>query len=132
MQYKNPKITTDIIIRYKGGIIIIERKNNPHGFALPGGFVDYGETLEKAAIREAKEETNLSVKLITQLKTYSDPKRDPRYHTISTVFIADGKGILKAGDDAKAAKVYKLDEIPKLCFDHGKIIKDYKKWLKSN
>src|SRR3989344_5759528 len=97
---KSPKPVVDIIIEYKGGVVLIYRKNYPKGYALPGGFVDYNESLEKAAIREAKEETNLKVKLICQLHSYSNPKRDPRGHTISTVFIAKGYGRLKAKDDA--------------------------------
>ncbi len=129
--YKNPIPTVDIIIEYKNGIVLIERKNFPFGWALPGGFVDYGEALERAAIREAKEETNLDVKLICQLQTYSDPNRDPRQHTISTVFIAKGEGELKGKDDAKLAKVFKEDEIPEnLAFDHKKIIEDYFRFKK--
>ena len=126
---KSPKPVVDIIIQYGEGIVIISRKNYPEGYALPGGFVDYNETLEKAAIREAKEETNLKVRLIKQLHSYSGPKRDPRLHTISTVFIANGYGRLKAKDDAKDVKVFKLSKIPKLCFDHNRIINDYKKQL---
>jgi len=128
---KNIGVTVDIIIEYKGGIVIIKRKNSPKGWALPGGFVDFGETMEKAAVREAKEETNLKVKLVSQLATYSDPKRDPRGHTIATAFIANGSGTLKGQDDAKLAKVFLLNKIPKLKFDHNKIISDYKKWKKS-
>src|SRR5712692_4564121 len=90
---KNPLPTVDIIIEIAGrGIVLIERKNPPHGWALPGGFVDYGESLEHAAVREAKEETSLEVKLIEQFHGYLDPKRDPRHHTISTVFIATAEG----------------------------------------
>ena len=85
--YKNPLPTVDIIIEVVGGIVLIERKNKPLGWALPGGFVDYGESLEQAAVREALEETGLAIRLIQQLKTYSDPNRDPRHHTLSTVFI---------------------------------------------
>jgi ADP-ribose pyrophosphatase YjhB (NUDIX family) len=97
---RNPIPTVDIIIEYKGGIILIKRKNPPEGWALPGGFVDYGESLETAAFREAKEETGLNIKLIRQFHTYSDPKRDSRHHTITTVYIAKAKGIAIAGDDA--------------------------------
>ncbi|MCX5803690.1 MAG: NUDIX hydrolase, partial [Proteobacteria bacterium] len=92
---KTPLLTVDIIIRYKGGIVLIERKNPPPGWALPGGFVEVNESLEEAAIREAKEETSLDVKLIEQFHTYSKPGRDPRFHTVSVVFIGDGEGILK-------------------------------------
>ncbi|MBN1502012.1 NUDIX hydrolase [Candidatus Woesearchaeota archaeon] len=125
MQHKQPKITVDIIIRYQGGIVLIKRKNPPYGWALPGGFVDYGETLEQAAVREAKEETHLDVELEKQFHTYSDPKRDPRFHTVTTVFIAHGTGELKAQDDAADAKVFPLNKMPELAFDHGKILADY-------
>ena len=95
--YQNPIPTVDIIIEIESKrIILIRRKNPPYGWAIPGGFVDYGESLEKAALREAKEETNLDVELIRQFHTYSDPKRDPRHHSISTVYIAKGKGKPKA------------------------------------
>ena len=120
-------VTVDIIIRYKGGIILIERKYEPLGLAIPGGHIELHESCEQAAVREAKEETGLNVVLIKQLKTYSDPKRDPRKRTVSIVFIAEGNGKLKAGDDAKEAHVFSLDEIPKnkLCFDHKQILIDY-------
>lgn len=124
--YRNPLPTVDIIIKYKDGIILIERKNLPFGWALPGGFVDYGESLEDAAIREAKEETGLDVLLLRQFHTYSKPKRDPRHHTISTVFTAKGKGTLLPADDAKAAGVFKKDSLPSnIAFDHRQILKDY-------
>ncbi len=89
---RNPLVTVDIIIEVGGGIVLIERKNPPHGWALPGGFVDYGESLESAAVREAKEETSLDVVLTEQFYTYSDPSRDARHHTVSTVFIATANG----------------------------------------
>ena len=127
--YVNPVPTVDIIIEYNNGIVLIERKNFPHGWAIPGGYVDYGESLEEAAIREAKEETNLDVELITQFHTYSSPERDPRQHTISTVYIAKGKGELKGKDDALNAKVFTKENLPKkLVFDHGKILSDYFKY----
>lgn len=124
--FRNPAVTVDIIIEIDGGIVLIERKNPPFGWALPGGFVDYGESLENAAIREAKEETSLDVKLTEQFHSYSDPERDPRHHTVSTVFIAEGKGHLKAEDDALNACVAKRDDLPApLVFDHGRIADDY-------
>ncbi len=127
--YKNPIPTVDIIIEYKDGIVLIERKNYPYGWAIPGGFVDYGESLEQAAIREAKEETNLDVELITQFHTYSDPTRDPRQHTITTVYIAKGKGILKGKDDAINAKIFTQKNLPEIiAFDHKKILEDYFNW----
>ncbi len=127
--YVNPIPTVDIIIEYKNGIVLIERKNFPFGWAIPGGFVDYGESLEEAAIREAKEETNLDVELICQLHTYSSPDRDPRQHTISTVFIAKGKGELKGKDDAKNAKIFTKRNLPEnIAFDHEEILNDYFKF----
>jgi ADP-ribose pyrophosphatase YjhB (NUDIX family) len=125
-RYKNPFPTVDIIIRVGKGIVLIERKNPPYGWAIPGGFVDYGESLETAAVREAKEETNLDVRLVTQLGAYSDPDRDPRHHTISVVFIADGEGTLMAADDALSAKVFTIDDLPEImAFDHRRICMDY-------
>lgn len=125
-KYRNPIPTVDIIIESNGGIILIKRKNPPEGWALPGGFVDYGETLEAAAIREAKEETGLEIELIRQFHTYSDPKRDPRHHTISTVFIAKATGKPKAGDDAKGIGIFNKDNLPaQIAFDHRDIIHDY-------
>lgn len=121
-------ITVDAVIELnKDEIVIVRRSNPPFGWALPGGFIDYGETLEQAVIREAKEETNLDITKIRQMGTYSDPDRDPRFRTIGTVFIASAKGTPKAGDDAAALKVVKLEEVDKLefAFDHKKIIQDY-------
>lgn len=123
--HKNPLPTVDIIIELDGGIVLIKRKNPPFGWALPGGFVDYGETLEDAARREAFEETGLVVELIRQLHTYSDPKRDPRFHTVSTVFVASAAGAPRGGDDALQAQVFERENLPQLAFDHGKIIDDY-------
>ena len=125
MQHKFPKITVDVIIKFKEGIVLIKRKNPPYGWAVPGGFVDYGETLEEAAVREMKEETNLDVELERQMHTYSDPKRDPRGHTITTFFIGVGKGELKAQDDALEVGVFGKDEIPPLAFDHEKVLDDF-------
>ena len=129
---KTPYLTTDGIIElYEGdtfkGIILIERKNEPKGLALPGGFVDVGERVEDALIREMKEETNLDVQINRLLGIYSDPKRDPRFHTASAVFVAKAHGKPKGGDDAKEAKLYGLEEIPmdQLVFDHAKILHDY-------
>ena len=122
-----PYVTVDALIELPEGIVIIKRSNPPFGWALPGGFVDNGESLEDAVIREAKEETNLDLIEPRQFHTYSDPKRDPRFHTIGTVFIAKAKGTPKAGDDAADLKVIKLEEIKKLqfAFDHKKILQDY-------
>lgn len=123
--YKNPLPTVDIIIIVEGGVVLIERKNPPLGWALPGGFVDYGESLEDAAQREALEETGLKVKLLRQLHTYSDPQRDQRFHSISTVFLATAEGTPQPGDDARQAKVFPPEGLPPLAFDHGKILDDY-------
>ena len=126
-RFNNPLLTVDIIIEVADrGIVLIERKNPPHGWALPGGFVDYGEHLEKAALREAKEETSLDVQLIEQFYTYSDPRRDPRHHTISTVFIARANGDPKGADDAKRAELFTENNLPSpIVFDHSEILKDY-------
>jgi len=122
----NPIPTADLIIEYNRGIVLIKRKNPPEGWALPGGFVEYGESLETAAVREAKEETGLDVELLRQFHTYSDPKRDPRHHTITTVFIAKAKGKAIAGDDAKEIGVFSKDILPdQIAFDHRDIINDY-------
>jgi len=125
-----PFTTVDAIIEIGGGIVVIQRSNPPFGFALPGGFVDYGESLEDAVAREAKEETGLDLIEPKQFHTYSDPKRDPRFHTIGTVFIAQAKGKPKAGDDAAALKIIKLSEVKNMdfAFDHKKIIEDYIKY----
>jgi len=125
--YRNPIPTVDIIIEIEpSGIILIKRKNPPYGWAIPGGFVDYGESLEEAAAREAMEETNLDVKLIKQFHTYSDPKRDPRHHSISTVYIAKAKGKPKAKDDALEIGIFDESNLPdEIAFDHRSILKDY-------
>ena len=130
--YKNPFPTVDIIIEVGKGIVLIKRKNPPIGWAIPGGFVDWGERVEEAAVREAKEETGLDVKLKDLLYVYSDPKRDPRFHTITTVFIAEAQGTPRGMDDAEKAKVFSIENIPfdELVFDHAKILKDYLLYLK--
>jgi 8-oxo-dGTP diphosphatase len=125
-KFRNPLLTVDIIIELSDGIVLIERKNPPHGWALPGGFVDYGESVESAAVREAEEETSLEVVLTEQFYTYSDPARDARHHTVSTVFIATAQGIPRGDDDAKAARAFQEDFLPApLVFDHTKILRDY-------
>jgi ADP-ribose pyrophosphatase YjhB (NUDIX family) len=135
-EHKNPVPTVDIIIEIqredgKEGIVLIKRKNPPHGWAIPGGFVDYGESLEEAAVREAKEETSLDVQLKKQLHTYSDPDRDPRQHTISTVFVASARGRPKAEDDAQEIGIFTKEEINfSLAFDHNRILTDYFEQIK--
>jgi len=129
--YKNPLVTVDLIIEIDEKIVLIERANPPHGWALPGGFVDYGESLETAAIREAGEETSLDIHLLEQFHTYSDPARDPRHHTITTVFIASATGLPTAADDAKKAGLFSEYNLPNpIVFDHKKILSDYFQYKK--
>jgi ADP-ribose pyrophosphatase YjhB (NUDIX family) len=125
--YRSPIPTVDIIIEIESkGIVLIKRKNPPHGWALPGGFVDYGESLEEAAVREAKEETDLDIKLTEQFHTYSDQRRDPRHHSISTVYIAKAKGTPQAKDDAIEIGIFNEPSLPdEIAFDHRSILKDY-------
>ena len=125
-----PLLTVDIIIEVSGGIVLIERKNPPPGWALPGGFVDVGESLAAAAVREAREETSLEVTLVEQFFAYSDPKRDPRGATVSVVFIGQATGTPRAEDDAKNIGIYALDKLPQLAFDHGQILEDYRRYKK--
>jgi 8-oxo-dGTP diphosphatase len=123
---RNPYLTVDIIIEIAGGIVLIERKNPPHGWALPGGFVDWGESLEEAAVREAKEETSLDVQLLRQFHTYSAPGRDPRHHTITSVYIARANGTPCAEDDAQVLGIFTETTLPApLAFDHAEILADY-------
>ena len=126
-EYRNPLPTVDIIIELEDkGIVLIQRAKEPHGWAIPGGFVDYGESLEDAARREAREEISLDVKLIRQLGAYSAPDRDPRHHTITVVFLARAEGEPKARDDAKEVGVFTEKELPSpLAFDHAQILADY-------
>ncbi|GAB4382048.1 MAG: NUDIX hydrolase [Elainellaceae cyanobacterium] len=130
VSHRNPTPTVDIIIelvhRPHRPIILVERLNPPYGWALPGGFVDYGESVESAACREAKEEVGLDVKLIEQFHVYSQPDRDPRQHTLSVVFLATATADPQAGDDAKHLEVFEPWRIPaNLCFDHDRILQDY-------
>ncbi|MDZ7802522.1 NUDIX hydrolase [Thiohalophilus sp.] len=131
---QTPLLTVDIIIRLidrpDEPLVLIARKNPPHGWALPGGFVDIDETLETAAVREAREETGLQVTLERLLGCYSDPRRDPRGHTVSAVYIADARGEPQAADDARAIKLVSPAELPeKLAFDHALILDDYRHYL---
>lgn len=126
-EYKNPVPTVDIIISVGGqGVVLIRRKNYPYGWALPGGFVDYGETVEEASIREAREETSLAIEAVRQFRVYSAPDRDPRQHTISVVFTARAQGTPRAADDAEAVGVFTAETLPQpLAFDHAQILADY-------
>jgi 8-oxo-dGTP diphosphatase len=121
-----PLIAVDAIIEYGGGIVLIERKNEPYGWAIPGGFVDVGESLEVAVVREAKEETSLDVELHDLLYVYGKPERDKRGHTVSVIYTGKGTGNLRASDDAKNAGVFHHDDLPTdLVFDHREILADY-------
>ena len=126
-KYRNPLPTVDIIIELEDhGIVLIQRAKEPVGWALPGGFVDYGESLEEAARREAREETSLRVELQGQLGAYSAPDRDPRHHTITVVFLARAQGKPQARDDAKEVGVFMEYNLPSpLAFDHAQILADY-------
>jgi len=126
--YHNPVPTVDAIIEHEGGIVLVLRRNPPPGWALPGGFVDYGETVEQAVRREALEETGLTLADLKMFSVYSDPDRDPRQHTITTVFTARGEGDLRAGDDAARVEVFALENLPHLAFDHAHILEDYRAW----
>lgn len=135
-RYRNPVPTVDIIIELQDqGLVLIERGQPPWGWALPGGFVEYGESLEVAARREAREETGLTVELLGQFHTYSDPGRDPRQHTITTVYVAWAQGSPQAASDARALAVFAPEQLPEvLAFDHARILADYlqvrRDWLK--
>ncbi|RLB58250.1 MAG: NUDIX hydrolase [Deltaproteobacteria bacterium] len=126
VQPRNPYPTVDIIIEVEDRIVLVRRRNPPPGWALPGGFIDYGESAEQAARREAREETGLEVELLEQFHTYSDPDRDPRHHTLSVVFIARARGQPRGGDDAAAAGLFAPGRLPApLAFDHARIIADW-------
>lgn len=132
-EHRNPTPTVDCIIELPGDrIVLVRRARPPIGWALPGGFVEVGEMLHEACVREAKEETSLDVQLSEQFFTYSDPKRDPRLHTLSTVYIGTAKGEPVGGDDAAEARAFPLDQLPPdLCFDHGTILDDYRRYRRT-
>lgn len=126
---RNPVPTVDVVLHVPDrGVLLVERRSPPHGWALPGGFVDAGETVEQAAVREAREETGLEVALTGLLGVYSDPRRDPRQHTLSVVFMARAHDLatLKAGDDAARAEFFPREGLPRtLAFDHAVILENF-------
>jgi len=127
---RSPSTTVDVVLLVSGDrVVLVERRHEPLGWALPGGFVDVGEPVEAAAVREAKEETGLDVRLLEQFHVYSDPRRDPRGHTISTVFLAVADGEPRGGDDAADARAFGWSELPALAFDHAEILADVRRYL---
>jgi 8-oxo-dGTP diphosphatase len=129
---RNPLPTADVVIEVGDRIVLVRRKHPPPGWAIPGGFVEVGETVETAAVREALEETGLRVTLTTLLGVYSDPARDPRNHTISTVYVGRSEGAPLGGDDAAEAQLFGEGDLPSpIAFDHAKILADYFRFRKS-
>jgi 8-oxo-dGTP diphosphatase len=132
MPQRNPLPTADVIIEVGNDIVLVRRKNPPDGWAIPGGFVEAGESVETAAVREAFEETGLEVALVLLLGVYSDPSRDPRFHTVSTVYVGRAEGNPAGGDDAAEARLFGEKNLPSpIAFDHGKILSDYFTWKKT-
>ncbi|MBZ0265926.1 NUDIX hydrolase [bacterium] len=126
-KYRNPLPTTDVIIEYDGKVVLINRENYPLGWAIPGGFIDYGESAEDAAHREMMEETGLQLENLQLFTVRSKLGRDPRHHTLTVIYSAIGKGVLKAGDDAADAKLFDWDALPdEMAFDHRDILEEYK------
>jgi 8-oxo-dGTP diphosphatase len=132
---RTPEVAVDVVIELQDRagrpIVLIRRKHPPTGHSLPGGFVDIGETVERAAVREAREETGLEVRLVTLLGVYSDPARDPRGHTVGIVYVATARGEPSAGDDAGGILVAAPDDAPPLVFDHDRILGDYRAWRRA-
>ncbi|HZY03273.1 MAG TPA: NUDIX hydrolase [Anaeromyxobacteraceae bacterium] len=128
--HRNPAPTVDVVIQLPGDrVVLVRRRHPPHGWALPGGFVELGEPLHAAAAREAFEETGLAVELTEQFHAYSDPRRDPRRHTISTVFLGRAEGQPRGGDDAAEARAFPWTALPELVFDHAEILADVRRYL---
>jgi len=132
--YRQPKLAVDCIILVDGKVLLIHRRNPPHGWALPGGFVEYGESVEEAVRREMREETGLELEDLRQFRVYSDPGRDPRAHTVSVVFAAQGMGKPEPGDDADRYRLVDVDDVPEseLVFDHAQILRDFRGDLRRN
>lgn len=125
-RYKNPLPTADVIVDIDGKVVLVKRKNPPYGWALPGGFINYGESAENTAVREIREETGLEITGLKQFHCYSDPERDPRFHTLTVVFTARSTGTPAAGDDAAGVGLFDVDNLPlPLAFDHESILNDY-------
>ena len=132
MTQRNPYPTADVIIEVGDRIVLVRRRNPPEGWAIPGGFVEAGEAVETAAVREALEETGLAVTLDLLLGVYSDPSRDPRFHTVSTVYVGRAEGVPAGGDDAAEARLFTEGDLPSpIAFDHAKILSDYFTWKKT-
>jgi 8-oxo-dGTP diphosphatase len=132
MHRDRPLPTADMLIEIGGRVVLVRRRNPPEGWAIPGGFVEVGESAEAAAVREAHEETGLAVTLTALLGVYSDPSRDPRFHTISTVYVGRAEGTPVGGDDAAEARLFGEDELPSpIAFDHAAILADYFRFKKT-
>jgi len=132
VRYRNPLPTVDVVIRCGVGVVLVSRRHEPLGWALPGGFVEEGESPETAAVREAREETGLEVRLEEQFFTYGNPGRDPRHHTLTTVYLAAADGTPQGGDDAAEARVFAWEALPSpLCFDHGRILADVDRYVRT-
>ena len=130
-KYRNPFPTVDVIIHYQGGVVLIERKNPPYGWAIPGGFMEYGESAEDGARREMQEETGLELEQLALFTVRSEPDRDSRFHTVTVVYTADGVGTMQAGDDAANAQVFTLDSLPDtMAFDHREVLELYRDSLR--